>query len=487
MVTPYYLPVAIGQAGSAVSVITRDEIERASPTSVAGLLRTVPGVTVTQSGGPGGARRGAPARRRQRAHAGAHRRRARQRSDDRQRRVRFLGDLARQHRAHRGPARAAKLDLRLRRHGRRHQHHHAQAARERRSFSATVEGGSYGTHVERLSGGFAKGDFSMLMSGEHLAIERLLAASATATMTRPTASRSGAARSAAATRRPTDRASSSARPAPPAPRDYDGSPGWGVDPANASNDTAEQSLVSGYGRLSFASPDGHIKQSLTGFANRRAPPLQRAGSVRRSTTTARTPSAANIGRRMGAGAFGQLLAGARLEQEQAQYTPMDLWGSTGFDETATRYALFAGDQISPIDHLFLTFSGRYDGQQGADGFLTGRFTAAYEIPATETKLRASLGTGAKRPTFFQKAYNLAERRHHAAAIGEERRRRRRHRPDAVRWPAHCVGDRVPEPVQQSAVLRLQPRRRLSAATSMSAAPRCRASSWRRPPSSSRRA
>ena len=109
---------------------------------------------------------------------------------------------------------------------------------------------------------------------------------------------------------------------------------------------------------------------------------------------------------MGAGALGQLLAGARLELQQAQYTPIDLWGSTGFDETATRYALFAGDQISPIDHLFLTFSGRYDGQQGADGFLTGRFTAAYEIPASETKLRASLGTGAKRPTFYQKALNL---------------------------------------------------------------------------------
>ena len=109
---------------------------------------------------------------------------------------------------------------------------------------------------------------------------------------------------------------------------------------------------------------------------------------------------------MGAGALGQLLAGVRLEQAQAHYAPKDTYSSTGFDDTATRYALFAGDQISPIDHLFLTFSGRYDGQQGADGFITGRFTAAYEIPATETKLHASLGTGAKRPTFFQKAYNL---------------------------------------------------------------------------------
>ncbi len=163
--------------------------------------------------------------------------------------------------------------------------------------------------------------------------------------------------------------------------------------------------MTGYGRLSFDSPDGGIRHTVTGFGTlerrRYSEPAASATYDYASHTVGGEYQAS-----MRAGALGQLLAGVRLEQERADYTPTDLWGSTGFADTATRYALFAGDQISPIDHLFLTFSGRYDGQQGADGFLTGRFTAAYEIPATETKLRASLGTGAKRPTFFQKAYNL---------------------------------------------------------------------------------
>ena len=271
-------------------------------------------------------------------------------------------------------------------------------------YSATIEGGSYGTHVERLSGGVAKGDFGMLLSGEHQASSGF--------------SRVG--------NRDHDEAdgfekwsgSISGRYAPvDGPRlefgvtgttgtsAYDGSPSFGpIAIAANANNTAENALVTGYGRLSFASPDGRIKQSLTGFTTIEHRRYDEPGSSAIYTYGSHS-AGAEYRASMGAGAFGQLIAGARLEQQQAKYTPIDLWGTTGFSETATRYALFGGDQISPFDHLFLTFSGRYDGQQGADGFLTGRFTAAYEIPASETKLRASLGTGAKRATFYQKALN----------------------------------------------------------------------------------
>ena len=402
VVTPYYTPVALGQTGSAVSVITRDEIEQSSPTSVAQLLRTVPGATVTQSGGPGSV---ATVRLR-----GA---------DDGHTLVLIDGvrvndpttiggefdfstispDNIERIEVLRGPqssiygsdAMGGVVNIITRK------------PQGKPQLSATVEGGSYGTQAERLSGGFAKGDFSLLMSGEHVATSGF--------------SRVG--------NRDHDEAdgfdkwsgSVSGRYAPAdGPRfefgvtgttgtaGYDGSPGWGVDPANQRN-TAKNSLVTGYGRLSFDSPDGHIKQSLTAFTTIDKRRYDEPASSAIYTYGSHS-AGAEYQASMGAGAFGQLLAGVRLEREQASYVPQDTYGSTGFDETATRYALFAGDQISPIDHLFLTFSGRYDGQQGADGFLTGRFTAAYEIPASETKLRASLGTGAKRPTFYQKALNL---------------------------------------------------------------------------------
>ena len=402
VVTPYYLPIAIGQSGSAVSVITRDEIEQSSPTSVAGLLKTVPGVTVTQSGGPGGlaevhlrggesghtlvlidgVRVNDPSTANDEFDFSAI-------SPDTIERIEIL----------RGPqssiygsdAMGGVVNIITRK------------PSGAPSLSATVEGGSYGTHVERLSGGFAKGDFSLLMSGEHVATSGF--------------SNVG--------NRDHDEAdgfdkwdgSISGRYAPvDGPRfefgatgttgrtDYDGSPGWGVDPANARN-TADNTLVTGYGRLSFASPDGHVKQSLTGFATAAHRHNNEPGTPDQTYDFASNTVGGEYRATFGAGAFGQVLAGARLEQEQASYAATPSW-SGDFDDTATRYALFAGDQISPIDHLFLTFSGRYDGQPGADGFLTGSFTAAYEIPATETKLRASLGTGAKRPTFFQTAYNL---------------------------------------------------------------------------------
>ena len=402
VVTPYYVPIAIGQAGSAVSVITRQQIEQASPTSVAEILRTAPGVTVTQSGGPGGlsevrlrggdsgdtlvlidgVRVNDPTTANNEFDFSVI-------SPDNIERIEIL----------RGPqssiygsdAMGGVVNIITRK------------PQGKPTLSATVEGGSYGTHVERLSGGFAKDDFGMLISGEHAASSGF---SSVGDRNRDEADGfnkwSG---------------SISGRYAPSdGPRfefgvtgttgtaDYDGSPGWGADPANERN-TAETSLVTGYGRFSFESPDGHIKQSLTGFAtveHRRYDEPASPATYKYGSHTVGAEYRAS----MGAGAFGQLLAGASLEQQVAKYTPIDLWGSTGFDQTATRYALFAGDQISPIDHLFLTFSGRYDGQQGADGFLTGRFTTAYEVPATETKLRASLGTGAKRPTFFQRAYNL---------------------------------------------------------------------------------
>ena len=46
VVTPTYLATPIGQVGSAVSVINRQQIEAMSPASVAQLFRAIPGVTV---------------------------------------------------------------------------------------------------------------------------------------------------------------------------------------------------------------------------------------------------------------------------------------------------------------------------------------------------------------------------------------------------------------------------------------------------------
>ncbi len=53
VITPTRSQTPIDQIGSSVTVITADDIEREQKTSVADLLREVPGVDVAQSGGPG--------------------------------------------------------------------------------------------------------------------------------------------------------------------------------------------------------------------------------------------------------------------------------------------------------------------------------------------------------------------------------------------------------------------------------------------------
>src|SRR5688572_5005196 len=46
-------PVPLSQVASSITVITPEEIESSNKPDVVGLLRSVPGVTVAQNGGPG--------------------------------------------------------------------------------------------------------------------------------------------------------------------------------------------------------------------------------------------------------------------------------------------------------------------------------------------------------------------------------------------------------------------------------------------------
>lgn len=66
--------------------------------------------------------------------------------------------------------------------------------------------------------------------------------------------------------------------------------------------------------------------------------------------------------------------------------------------TADIGGAFAQLMIEPIDGLVLTGGGRIDEHSTFGNFNTYRLTAAYLIPGTETKLRASHGTGFRAPS-----------------------------------------------------------------------------------------
>lgn len=106
------------------------------------------------------------------------------------------------------------------------------------------------------------------------------------------------------------------------------------------------------------------------------------------------------------GQLGLLSFGAKGEQDQADSFSQVLLPAMNprlrdiAAEQTTRSA-FALHQITVFERLHLSLGGRLDDVRGVDTFATWRATAAYEVPETETKLRASAGTGAKAPSLFQ--------------------------------------------------------------------------------------
>jgi vitamin B12 transporter len=105
--------------------------------------------------------------------------------------------------------------------------------------------------------------------------------------------------------------------------------------------------------------------------------------------------------------FGSLIAGARFERETA-----DGFGRTLVPAPTARRRTLAAEQDTasafalwqwPVNERFnLSLGGRYDQVSDSGSFPTWRATASYRIPETGSRLRASVGTGAKAATLFQR-------------------------------------------------------------------------------------
>ncbi|MGL4727128.1 MAG: TonB-dependent receptor plug domain-containing protein [Bosea sp. (in: a-proteobacteria)] len=105
--------------------------------------------------------------------------------------------------------------------------------------------------------------------------------------------------------------------------------------------------------------------------------------------------------------FGSLIFGGRVEKETVDTFDQNLApvmglyrrGLTTDQTTRSAFALW---QLPIGERLTFSFGGRHDGIENGDTFNTWRATAAYRILETDTKLRASAGTGGKAPTLFQR-------------------------------------------------------------------------------------
>jgi vitamin B12 transporter len=106
------------------------------------------------------------------------------------------------------------------------------------------------------------------------------------------------------------------------------------------------------------------------------------------------------------GQLGSLIVGSRVQHETANTSTTNLLPIpgrpmqqlTGTQDTNSAFALW---QLPVGERLSITMGGRIDDVVDVARFETWRTTAAYIIAETGTKLRASAGTGAKAPTLYQ--------------------------------------------------------------------------------------
>jgi vitamin B12 transporter len=105
------------------------------------------------------------------------------------------------------------------------------------------------------------------------------------------------------------------------------------------------------------------------------------------------------------GPYGGLIFGARSETETANTGEDPLPTDGSFVPISARQvtdSLFGQYRLALFQRLDVTLGGRVDSIENGPQFDTWRATAAYHVDETGTKLRASIGTGAKAPTLYQR-------------------------------------------------------------------------------------
>jgi vitamin B12 transporter len=395
VVTAYRGQTDIAKSGSAITVIPGDKINNASPGSLADVLRQVPGLSVTQTGGPGGTTevsiRGAEAGHTLVLIDGV-------RVND-PASARNLFDFAvfsptdiERVEILRGPqsalygsdAMGGVINIITRK------------RTGKLSASVGVEGGSYGTVAGNAVAGGSIGPVNLSVSGTAFSSDGF--------------SRVGD--------RDNGEADATRKYAGTARGSYDSGEGQGfsfgvtayrqqseLDKGSKPTDDLpgyerDRDVITGFGRFDFEAFDGRLNNQITLFGAETTSAHYEA--LPRTTNSRGTNYGVEYQSTLDMGDAGSLIWGARAEKEGGRQSISVASGTTSsFDDERTLLAVFALQQFTLFDNLNISIGGRYDEDIDGEGFLTGRTTAAYLMDQTGTKLRGSFGNAAKRPTMFQ--------------------------------------------------------------------------------------
>jgi vitamin B12 transporter len=176
---------------------------------------------------------------------------------------------------------------------------------------------------------------------------------------------------------------------------------------------ADQDLVQGYSRLTALAFDGLLRNTVLVAANRTDRLYDGTFYFGQPLTTSQSRDRFR-GDRLTAeyqgdlklGSFGLLTFGTAIERDRVLTSSQVLQPVAGppletADASRSTRSAFVSHQVSLWQNLHVSIGGRIDDVEDADRFATWRATAAYEIPESNTKVRASIGTGAKAPSLFQ--------------------------------------------------------------------------------------
>jgi vitamin B12 transporter len=431
-VTANRLPTAIQRTGSAITVITRGEIERSNPTSLVDVLRGVPGVALTEAGGPGGTSdirlRGANPNQTLVLIDGVRINDPAQASGEFDASI-IAPSLIERIEVLRGPQSAlygsdaigGVVNIITKR------------GRGQPSFSLGFEAGSYGTISTVGSAIGTIGPWSFAFSGAAqrsdgfsrygYRIGRLASANNIEGSRGGVLEPDGFTRLGGFGRIGYDpntgfRFEVSALMVQTKAQTDAGS-GLAVPSGTTFPDTASTvdrtfSQISAKAELDMF--EGALTNSFQVFGARTErnfidSRLSRTAGVLRETRT----GSDFIGDRVGAEylatlrlqQFGSVIAGARFERELAETFSANILPVAGpriqnVDARQDTLSAFGLWQFPIGERLTVSLGGRHDKVSDIQGFSTWRATAAYRLQETGTVLRASAGTGAKAPTLFQR-------------------------------------------------------------------------------------
>jgi vitamin B12 transporter len=173
---------------------------------------------------------------------------------------------------------------------------------------------------------------------------------------------------------------------------------------------SDATFAHGYARLTNDMLDGQLRNKMTVFSNMTDRTTRVTEMCYDSSYATYDCALGYRGTRMGAdyqgdlklNAFGLLSFGLHRETETI-HTSQDPVTDTfnALSKSQSTNGVFFQHQISFFEKLHMSFGGRADAIEGGETFPTWRVTAAYQL-TDETKLRASAGTGARTPSLFQR-------------------------------------------------------------------------------------